>query len=153
MKSVEKLILIIFLTLPLGSAASENVISFSPNPRTIASLRVNGNEVHYTVSFSGKTRQGEIRSDTDKEIHMEIADYRFDGSLGFSVWHVDDGMGTHKMYRVFVFQSNIGDFVERYPRCGDAFIDLRLDNKNNRLLSTYFRNNSPRLCATKIKGG
>ncbi|WP_419963732.1 hypothetical protein [Pantoea vagans] len=32
-----------------------------------------------------------------------VGDYNHDGYRDFSIWHLDEGVGTYKKYRLFIF--------------------------------------------------
>lgn len=86
----------------------------------------------------------------ENKINIEINDYNFDGVKDFSVWHMDDGMGVYKMYRVFVFDIKTEDFLEIFPDCGDEFVNLKADKVSRSLISTYFYEGEPKSCISSI---
>lgn len=48
---------------------------------------------------------------------------------GVAVWHTDDGMGTYRIFRVFIYDVKTIAFTENFPSCGDEFINLVTDKK------------------------
>jgi len=88
--------------------------------------------------------------DSTVPVHLEVADYDFDGNLDFSIWSFDAGMRTHRIYRIFLFSSRDEGNLEARPRCGDEFMNVELDIERKVILSTYFEANVPRLCRTKL---
>ena len=102
-----------------------------------------------TAPSGNRTRA--IVIDTEKNLHADIADYNFDGDPDFSIWHVDDGMGTYAQYRIFTFSRTRGDFVELVPACGDEFIDVRLSNKDKVLHNSYYSGNRVVSCAHRYR--
>lgn len=91
-----------------------------------------------------------INIGTENTLNIEIADYNFDGNLDFSVWHMDEGMGTYLIYRVFIYNPQSKKFTEASPSCGEDFINLNQNRKTKSLSSTYFKDNSPKICHTKL---
>jgi len=80
-----------------------------------------------------------------------VDSYDFSGRLGFSVWYLDDGMGTYTIHRVFTFSPSTNEFEERSPQCGDEFLNLRVDRKKHRLISAYFDKNVSKFCITRLR--
>lgn len=39
---------------------------------------------------------------TGQRLKVEVEDYNFDGHEDFAISHRDDGMGTYRMYQVYV---------------------------------------------------
>ncbi|MGS0622277.1 hypothetical protein ACU8YE_05155 [Ralstonia sp. VS2407] len=93
---------------------------------------------------------GAIATQTEKPIHLAAGDYDFSGRQGFAFWSIDEGQGVYKIYRVFTFSRKRTDFVERHSRCGDAFLNLRVEAQRKRLISTFFENNIPKSCVTRL---
>jgi len=91
----------------------------------------------------------ELAVEAETARNIVVDDFNFDGKNDFSVWYLDEGMGKYSIHRVFVYSSKQNTFVEQFPDCGDEFINLRIDKKRKRLLSTYYQKNIPRICATK----
>ncbi|WP_054908548.1 MULTISPECIES: hypothetical protein [unclassified Pseudomonas] len=91
-----------------------------------------------------------IAFDTERPLNIEIADYNFDKILDFSIWHSDDGMGTHNIYRIFLYDKKTKTFSEAQSKCGDEFINIRADKKTKTIASTIFEDNIPKLCHTKL---
>lgn len=40
---------------------------------------------------------------SEKKNHITFEDYNRDGYKDFSVWHLDKGMGSYRIYRLFIF--------------------------------------------------
>lgn len=53
------------------------------------------------------------------------------------MWYLDEGMGKYTIHRVFIYDPKSKDFVEAAPRCGEEFLNFRVDKVKGRLLSTY----------------
>lgn len=85
----------------------------------------------------------------ENKINIEINDYNFDGVKDFAVWHMDDGMGVYKVYRVFVFNVKAEAFLEIFPDCGDEFLNLKINSVSHSLLSTYFNEGEPKVCVSR----
>lgn len=102
------------------------------------------------VDDRGQRKNVYTNIDSTVPVHLEVADYDFDGNLDFSIWSFDAGMRTYKVYRIFLFSSRDEGYLEARPRCGDEFMNVELDIKHQVILSTYFEANVPRLCRTKL---
>ncbi|WP_412548439.1 XAC2610-related protein [Pseudomonas sp. PDM18] len=122
-------------------------MDFFPEGRSKYTITTEGSSIIITGDNEEKET---INIDTESKLNIEIADYNFDGNLDFSVWHMDEGMGTYLIYRVFIFKPKIKKFTEANPNCGDEFINLNLDRKSKTVSSTYFKNNTPRVCHTRL---
>lgn len=122
---------------PASHAANAQTVRLSPAPRVTTTLQIDGQTVTVTTTAPSGNRTRAIVIDTEKHLHADIADYNFDGYPDFSIWHVDDGMGTYSQYRIFTFSRTRGDFVELVPACGDEFINVRLSNKDKLLYNSY----------------
>jgi len=81
---------------------------------------------------------------SEKKNHVTFEDYNRDGYKDFSVWHLDEGMGTYKIYRLFIFAPPEEKFVEIKPKCGDDFVNIRIDGDN--LINTFYDDNAPKSC-------
>ncbi len=141
---------VILISIASPVFASDPPVKFYLVPDSQVTLTVSGSDLIYEISSSVKRKQGRISVDTEKFIHIDVDDYNFSGSYGFSMWYTDAGIGIYTIHRVFVFSPKIGAFVEQFPKCGDEFINLTVDRKGRRLLSTYFPDNVPRICATTL---
>ncbi|CAM2187033.1 conserved exported hypothetical protein [Paraburkholderia sacchari] len=140
------------LFLAFSVRAAENSKSFSPVPGVKAVIELQSNHLIWKTYYRNGTAQGDVNIDTEKIIHVNVESYDFSGRYGFSVWHVDDGMGVYSVYRVFTFSPSSNRFVERIPSpiCGDEFVNLKVDKKGHRLVSTYWNNNVPKQCVTRL---
>lgn len=98
MKKHTKLYLLaalIVLLVPCRSQAAEaEQLRFSPARDVEVALRIGDREVEYTVQKTSGQDIRKIAIDTERRIHVDIDDYNFDGHGDFSIWHMDDGMGT-----------------------------------------------------------
>ncbi|WP_222945034.1 hypothetical protein [Paraburkholderia sp. 31.1] len=150
-----KMIGFFILTLSLISlsvSAAEDAHIFSPANGAKAVITTEEDALTWQVNYGGKTNRERVDVDTEKPIYVDVNDYDFSGHLGFAVWHVDDGMGTYSVYRVFTFSPSTKKFVERSPAplCGDEFVNLKVDKKGHRLFSTFWDQNIPKVCATRL---
>lgn len=123
------------------------IIDFFPSGESKATIKIKDNEVEI---ISGDNLEKKIEFDTEKTLNIEISDYNFDGNLDFSIWHMDEGMGTYLIYRVFIFNPKNKKFTEASPSCGEEFINLNSNRKTKTLSSTYFKGNTPKICHTKL---
>jgi hypothetical protein len=78
---------------------------------------------------------------TDKEMHLVIEDYNFDGYQDFACYHTDDGMGVYTIYQIFIYNSVTSQFKKLLipsnygPKC-DEFCDVQIDKKKKTLQSS-----------------
>lgn len=153
MKSVKFFLIAIsiFFSLFIDLAqASDDAIDFNIDKRTHATVTIKEHEVSYNVIDKGGEHRGEIPIETETKIHIDVDDYAFKGKNGFSIWYMDEGMGTYTIHRIFLFSKKYGKFMERFPSCGDEFINLKIDKKNKFLTSTYYNENVPKTCTTRL---
>jgi hypothetical protein len=136
----------------LSVHASEDARFFSPAPGVKAEVTAEGQALTWKIYYRGGGSQGGMDVDTENTIHVDVNDYDFSGRLGFAVWHLDDGMGTYSIYRIFTFSPSTNKFIERSPasQCGDEFINLKIDKKRRRLFSTFWDQNVPKTCITRL---
>ncbi|MFS8980299.1 hypothetical protein PO002_38655 [Cupriavidus necator] len=146
-----KFIVTLLIGLFALNATASSGTNFSPDGATRVAVHINGGHILYEIENESQKKREEINFEVEKQLHIEIADYNFDGRLDFSVWHTDEGMGTYTLHRVFVFSKEKNEFIENFPKCNDEFINLKVDKKNKRLISTYFEGGIPRLCKTNLK--
>ena len=132
------------------AAWAADTITFPIDHATQATIEVQGDYVRYELRSPAGTRTVRIATQTEKPVHLEVRDYDFSGHQGFAFWSIDEGQGVYKLYRVFTFSRQHNGFVERHPRCGDAFLNLKVDARRKQLVSTFFENNIPKSCATRL---
>jgi len=140
---------LIILGFTFNFYACAQEVTFTPAPGHPIKIETQGSNVKIEEINTENNKLIEL--DTDKAIHIEVDDYNFDGVTDFSAWHIDDGMGTYSIYRVFIYDAKNNDFNEVFPQCGDEFINLKKDQKSQSLLSTYFEENIPKTCRTIFK--
>jgi hypothetical protein len=140
--------LALFGVLESASAGAEaEATSFSPVKNVEVMLEVSGPKV--TVQVDARESRT-IDFSAEKSLHVAIDDFNFDGMKDFSVWQIDDGMGTYTIHRIFIYRPKTADFEEVQPDCGDGFVNLRVDKKRNVLLSTYWGMDGPQSCVTRF---
>jgi hypothetical protein len=130
--------------------AAEVSKSFSPYPGTAAVVSIEGKNLVWRLSGRNGVRQGGVNFNTEKPLDLEIGRYDFSGRLGFLVSYLDAGMGAHEISRIFIFSPSLNEFVERFPSCGDEFINLKVGGKGRVLTSTYWDENIPKRCITRL---
>lgn len=123
--------------------------TFQPDKHTTVTLALHGQQVNLEIQRNGHTQSRELRVQAEKPLHIELDDFNFDGAGDFAIWHVDDGMGTYTIHRVFIYNPTQGQFVERFPACGDEFLNLKVNKPGKFLVSTYYQGNIPRRCLTR----
>lgn len=136
-------ILALFICTPTRA----EIIEFFPSGESKATIKIENNEVGIV---NANNLEKKIEFDTEKPLNIEIYDYNFDKTLDFSIWHSDDGMGTHNIYRIFLYNKKTKTFSEAQSKCGDEFINIRTDKKTKTIASTIFEDNIPKLCHTKL---
>ena len=139
----------IFLFLSVTIVEAQNVLPFEPEKGTQATIAINDKMVSYRLTSSKLVQEESFLVDTEKSIHISIDDYNFDGKQEFSVWYMDDGMGIYPIHRVFLFSPSNNKFIEIRPRCGDEFINLKVNRRKKTLTSTYYENNIAKPCTSK----
>lgn len=125
-------------------------LSFTPEDGVRAEITVLGNVVDVYTNDGSSERRQRLEIETEKPIQVKIDDYLFNGRLGFALKYIDEGMGVFTLYRVFVYTETNG-FEEIFPRCGDEFINLKINKRKKILVSTYFQDQKPIMCITKPK--
>ena len=148
MRRIATAFAIFFATQHAASAADS--IAISSDQLTNATIEIRGSDIYYELRTPAGIRSATLATQTEKAIHLAAGDYDFSGRQGFAFWSIDEGQGVYKIYRVFTFSRKRNDFVERHPRCGDAFLNLRVDAQRKRLISTFFDNNLPKSCVTRL---
>jgi len=147
-----QLVFLLCLVLFAGSSvASELTASFQPCPNVAVDVTVSKLSVDYAVAISGAERTKSVRLDIETQPHLELNDFNFDGLQDFAVWYLDEGMGKYTIHRVFIYDTKSNDFVEAAPRCGDEFLNLRVDKIKHKLISTYYINTRPKSCSTRLQ--
>lgn len=134
-----------------ASAAAEPAANFQPCPKVAVDVTVSKSSIDYTVVTSGAERKKSVQLDIETRPHLELNDFNFDGLQDFSVWYLDEGMGKYTIHRVFIYDLRSNDFIEAAPRCGDEFINLRVDKIRRELISTYYMNTQPVSCSTRLQ--
>ena len=107
-------------------------------------------DINYSVTSADESRKSVVPLDIETEPHLDVRDFNFDGHPDFAVWYLDEGMGTHTIHRIFIFEWKTQSFVEIKPRCGDEFLNLRVDKTKRTLLSTYYLGNLAKVCFTRF---
>ncbi|MGE8183700.1 XAC2610-related protein [Pseudomonas mandelii] len=123
---------------------------FSPTKNVQATLVLEDSMLTVAVKSDAYNESRTIAFKAENELHVEIDDFNFDGAKDFSVWQIDDGMGTYTIHRIFIYESEVGVFNELTPACGDDFANLRVERDKKTLLSTYWEINEPKLCVTNF---
>jgi hypothetical protein len=124
--------------------------TFSPAKGVEATLILEGSTLNVALKNAAHSESRTIDFQAEKPLHMQIGDFNFDGMKDFSVWQIDDGMGTYSYFRVFIYQPETNRFEEAKPDCGDGFVNLRVDKKRKALLSTYWGMDGPEQCITRF---
>ncbi|WP_250435019.1 MULTISPECIES: hypothetical protein [unclassified Caballeronia] len=152
MKIHKPLMIVVCAFLFALARASAQTVTFKVTETASASVRLKDRSVHVDVrdTIFGLTSQ-DIELDTESAPHIGVDDYGFDGTRGFSVWYLDEGMATSTISRVFLYSPIRRGFVEIRPKCADEFVNLRVDRLKHVLVSTYYDGNEPKLCRTETR--
>lgn len=140
--------LIVFLA---SRAHSDEVkeFHFSPEGSVQATIAVVDREVSFSTRSGGRDKASKLMIDSERPVRVEIDDYNFDGFKDFSISHIDDGQGTYSIYRIFVYSKKNKTFVEIQPKCGDEFINIKVNKKTSTVTNSYFRDNVMTGCSKK----
>lgn len=154
MPNTKLLIPLILFIASSSNPATAHEINFSPIPGVHAVVSEKHGEISYKLSGSHGVVEKSIDAnlaDTDTKLHLQSDDYLFNGTKGFAVMHLDEGKGTYDIYRVFTYSRKAGDFVERFPACGDEFLNLEVNAKMKYIKSMYYDGMEPRRCITRLQ--
>lgn len=150
MKIMKIFLAMVMIVASFSTRAADISKNFVPSAGVNAVVEIKGTDLMWKAYGRSGSEQGGISLDTEKTPQIEVDSYDFSGRLGFSVWYIDDGMGTYTIFRVFTYSPLANKFVERFPSCGGEFDNLRVDKKRRRLISTYYDQNIPKLCTTRL---
>lgn len=144
----------LWLVIACCNAQAGREAKFRPAPGVTTVITIHGNLASINVCGEKKCNNVAINLDVDNSsfVNLEVGDYNFDGNADFSLWYLDEGKGTYTIHRVFLFSRGTGRFGEYFPACGDEFVNLKVDKKNRRLISTYWADNEPKVCFTYPQG-
>ncbi len=124
-------------------------MQFEPEQGVVVALMPDKTDLTVTVQTQNGSKDRVISFQTEKIMHVEVGDYNFDGFQDFSVWYIDDGMGTYSIHRIFVYAPKDSSFKELKPVCVDEFLNLKVNKEKKVLRSMYYKGNVPTLCITK----
>ena len=128
------------------SSAIAASVQFDPRAGVTTVIDVRGSEITLKTSTGSNVMEQKIHFETERPLNLVIDDFDFDGTIDFSAWSLDEGKGVFEMHRVFLYDAAHSTFKEAFPKCGDEFMNLRVDHPNKVLVSTYFRDGAPATC-------
>jgi len=139
------------IVLVSSSAHSDDVkeFHFSPESSVRAMVTVANREVSFSTKFGGLYKNSKVSIDSENPVRIEINDYNFDGFKDFSISHIDDGQGTYSIYRIFVYSKKTKTFFEIQPKCGDEFINIKLNKNKKTVTNSYYSDNVMTGCSKK----
>lgn len=140
---------LLIVKLSHANAMTGKQVEFEPTTGVFARVKVEGALVTFEVGKPLGTNNGAVAVETEKALHIAVADYNFDGFKDFSVSYIDSGMGTYTLFRIFAYNNTAKRFVEISPTCGDEFINVALNKNRRTLTSSYFAVNQMKLCVKK----
>lgn len=133
----------------IASELSEFYVETSKSISAKVLLKDN-DSLSVSVLDDGKSLSSkDIDVSSERKHHISFDDYNRDGYKDFSVWHLDEEMGTYKIYRVFVFSSVKEQFEEIKPTCGNEFINIRIEGDD--LINVIYEGNTPKPCSMPLK--
>jgi len=151
MRGVKVLVAMVAHIISFTSCAADISKIFAPAPGVVVEVEIRGSDLVWMLSGEGGVRRGRVNVDAEKPLKLKIDSYDFSGRLGFLVSHMDDGMGVYEIGRVFTFSPSSNEFVERFPACGDEFVNIDVSQSGRYLVSTYWRRGVPERCITRLK--
>lgn len=127
--------------------------SFSPCDGMSVIAKVTKQALTLSIDLPGQVPvEQSVPLDIERQPHLVVDDYNFDGRPDISVWYVDEGMGTSTVHRVFLFNPGASGFTEAVPHCGEEFLNLKVDKAKRVLISTFYREGKPSLCRATSLG-
>lgn len=110
-------------------------------------LLKDNDSLEVSVSEAGKqVNQENVDVSSEEKNHITFEDYNRNGYKDFGIWHLDEGVGTYKIYRLFIFSPADKKFKEIKPTCGDDFVNVRIEGHN-----MIYDNNTPKSCSIPSK--
>lgn len=134
-----------------ASDPEESPLRFQPCPGVVVDITVSKEKIDYSVTTFGDPKHTLLPLEIETQPRVEVNDFNFDGCKDFSVWYLDEGMGKYAIHRVFIYQRQTQTFIQAAPRCGEEFLNLRINKARRSLNSTYYSNNRAMTCTTRLK--
>lgn len=118
--------LLFLLFSPFTLSAAEVKLDIKPDEYISAIARLNGNDTLSIAIFKAEKllNTDSVDVSSEKKNHILYQDYNLDGYIDLSVWHLDEGIATYKVYRIFLFDKIDKRFKEVFPECGDGFLNI-----------------------------
>ncbi|GAA0752688.1 hypothetical protein LRH25_14390 [Ideonella azotifigens] len=144
-------------TLSMASAAAPDAedtkAHFVPCSGADITATVSRQALSYSITLPGQASvDRSVPLDVERQPHLIVEDYNFDGRPDLSVWYLDEGMSTSTIHRVFLFDPDSHDLKEVAAQCGEEFLNLKLDKLNRLLISTVYKQGKPSICKTSLAG-
>ncbi|MFC7419010.1 XAC2610-related protein [Iodobacter arcticus] len=133
------------------SAELTNPISFSPSKNAFVVVNKKNDTLLVTTTFNDTEVLQSFPIENEAALDLQVKDYNFDGYKDFSISYTDLGMGTYKIYNVYIFDYKNKKFEQLTPKCGDEFINLKIILKKKQLWSTYYSNFEPKTCKMNFR--
>lgn len=127
----------------------EKQFHFLPEGSVQAIVTVANREVSFSTRSGGLQKNSKVSINSENPAGIEIEDYNFDGFKDFSIFHVGDGQGTYLIYRIFVYSKKYKTFFEIQPKCGDEFINIKVNKNNGTVTNSYYSDNVMAGCSRK----
>ncbi|WP_350437369.1 XAC2610-related protein [Pseudocitrobacter faecalis] len=141
----------LFIFTKIVFCSDANVLYVNSKKNISVKVLLKGND-SLVVSVLDAGKQVNIENvdvSSGKKNHITFEDYNRDGYKDFSIWHLDEGMGTYKIYRLFIFSPPDKNFKEIKPTCGDDFVNLRIEGHD--LINMIYDDNIPKPCSIPLK--
>ncbi|MDR0780672.1 MAG: hypothetical protein LBF16_08260 [Pseudomonadales bacterium] len=90
------------------------------------------------ISFRGKNQIQRVALDIPAMANLTSRQIKGQKNPDIEIWHLDEGMGTYAIHRLFAFDQKTLTFIERTANCGDAFVNLLPQGKRADLVYSVF---------------
>lgn len=149
--AMEYAFLLLFIFTKIAFGCDNDILDVNSAKSIYAKVLLKNNDsLEVSVLEAGKQVNLEnVNISSGKENHITFEDYNRDGYKDFSIWHLDEGMGTYKIYRFFVFSPADNKFKEIKPTCGDDFVNVRIEGHD--LINMIYDDNTPKSCSIPLK--
>jgi hypothetical protein len=140
----------LLLSAGVVAGQAKSTANFQPAPGITVTVTTSRSAINYTITSAKDSKPNSIPLEIESQPNVRVQDFNFDGYLDFEVWYVDEGMGKYTVHRVFVFSPDSLTFTEALPKCGDEFLNLKVNKTRRALISTYYVENRVLTCLTRL---
>lgn len=130
-------IYVIFLLLAHQVAAAQEILTLTPQKNVLVNAYLSGSTLK--IDFSGAVEKKQLfELDMPSTANLNIRQIEGVRSTYIEAWHIDEGMGTYTIHRLFYYQISEQRFMERKPVCGEQFINLEPQKNQTTLVYSAF---------------